>query len=131
MTLLAEIQRVEHALASPAGDPGWRHRVLVRMGALNRAFGEHVVVTEGPDGLYAELVDHAPRLTRGVHVLIREHAGVLASIAELRARAGHPETTIEQVRDWGEDLLRELSRHRQRGADLVCQAYPTDIGAET
>ncbi|WP_422771495.1 hypothetical protein ACN28C_33630 [Plantactinospora sp. WMMC1484] len=29
------------------------------------------------------------------------------------------------------DLLRELFRHRQRGADLVYEAYQPDIGGET
>ncbi|MFB9239771.1 hypothetical protein ACFFWC_30300 [Plantactinospora siamensis] len=131
LTLLADMQGVERALAVPAGDPRWRQRVAARVGALGRAFGEHMVMTEGHDGLYAELLDHAPRLTRGVHVLIREHAVVLDSITALRARLDHPETTIDQIRCWGGDLLRELSRHRQRGADLVYQAYQIDIGGET
>ncbi|MFC7550225.1 hypothetical protein [Plantactinospora sp. GCM10030261] len=130
-TLLTDIQNVERALAAPAGHPMWRQRVSVRLAGLGRAFGEHMVVTEGPDGLYAELLDHAPRLARAVHVLIREHAAVLASVAALRQRVDHPQTTVDEIRTWGGDLLRELSRHRQRGADLVYQAYQIDIGGET
>jgi hypothetical protein len=38
---------------------------------------------------------------------------------------------VELARGWASDLLRELSRHRQRGADLVYEAYATDIGGET
>lgn len=130
-TLSADIQNVERALAAPAGHPIWRQRVGIRLAALGRAFGEHMAVTEGPDGLYAELLDHAPRLARAVHVLIREHAVVLAAIVALRQRVDHAETTVDQIRGWGGDLLRELSRHRQRGADLVYQAYQIDIGGET
>jgi hypothetical protein len=90
-----------------------------------------VVVTEGPDGLYSELLDHAPRLCRGVNILVREHAAIVAAVDALHARVGDPAIAAEQVRSWASDLLRELSRHRQRGADLVYEAYATDIGGET
>lgn len=129
--LLRGIQFFEQALAAPARDPGWRERVSVRLDSLRAAFDEHVVVTEGPEGLYAELLDHAPRLARRVHVLVREHAAVVASMSALDQRARLPETTVEELRTWSSDLLRELSRHRQRGADLVYEAYQTDIGGET
>jgi antitoxin (DNA-binding transcriptional repressor) of toxin-antitoxin stability system len=129
--LLRDIHFFEQAIAAPAGDPDWRHRVSARLGGLRAAFAEHVVVTEGPEGLYAELLDHAPRLSRGVHVLIREHGAVVAAMSALARRARLPEATTEELRGWASDLLREMSRHRQRGADLVYQAYQTDIGGET
>lgn len=129
--LLQSIQSFEQALAAPAGDPAWRDRVAARLHALSSAFAEHVLVTEGADGLYAEVLDYAPRLARRVHVLVREHAAVEAALSALEHRAAMPETTTEQLRSWSGDLLRELSRHRQRGADLVYEAYHTDIGGET
>ncbi|MBF9129304.1 hypothetical protein I0C86_10015 [Plantactinospora sp. S1510] len=129
--LLGEIHLLEQALAAPARDPWWRNRVGDRLGGLRGAFTEHMVVTEGPEGLYAELLDHAPRLTRGVHALIREHAAVEATMAALQRRVDLPEIAVSELRDWTTDLLRELSRHRQRGADLVYEAYQTDIGGET
>jgi hypothetical protein len=130
-TLLHSIQSFERALATPAGDPGWLARVSTRLHALRGAFAEHIIVTEGADGLYAELLDHSPRLARGVHVLVREHAAVAAAMAALQRRVDHPGPTVEELRAWASDLLRELSRHRQRGADLVYEAYETDIGGET
>jgi hypothetical protein len=129
--LLGEIHFLEQALAAPAREPGWRHRVGDRLGGLRGAFVEHMVLTEGPEGLYAELLDHAPRLARGVHVLIREHAAVEATMSALQRRVDLPEITVSELRNWTTDLLRELSRHRQRGADLVYEAYQTDIGGET
>ncbi|GAB3139227.1 hypothetical protein GCM10027290_08020 [Micromonospora sonneratiae] len=129
--LSQDIHLFERAIAAPAGDPGWRPRVSARLGGLRGAFFEHMVVTEGPEGLYAELLDHAPRLARGVHVLIREHAVVAAAMSALQRRVELPEVPIDELRRWAGDLLRELSRHRQRGADLVYQAYQTDIGGET
>ncbi|WP_203864695.1 hemerythrin domain-containing protein [Plantactinospora endophytica] len=129
--LRSEIQFLEQALAAPARDPGWRPRVRSSLGGLRGAFAEHMVVTEGPDGLYAELLDHAPRLARGVHVLIREHVAVVATMAALQRRVDLPEIGVSELRNRATDLLRELSRHRQRGADLVYEAYQTDIGGET
>jgi hypothetical protein len=129
--LLRDTHLLERALAAPAGDPGWRQRVRVRLGGLCGAFAEHVVVSEGPDGRYAELLDHAPRLARAVQLLIREHAVVAATMSDLQRRVDRPEATVEELRDGAGDLLRELSRHRQRGADLVYQAYQTDLGGET
>ncbi|GAB3970405.1 hypothetical protein V1634_23015 [Plantactinospora veratri] len=129
--LLGEIHLLEQALAAPARDPGWRPRVRSSLGGLRCAFAEHMVSTEGPDGLYAELLDHAPRLARGVHVLIREHAAVVDTMSALQRRVDLPEIGVTELRNWATDLLRELSRHRQRGADLVYEAYQTDIGGET
>ncbi|WP_460846814.1 hypothetical protein [Phytohabitans suffuscus] len=130
-TLLRSIQSFERALAAPAGDPAWRPRVSTRLHALRGAFAEHIVVTEGSDGLYAELLDYAPRLARGVNVLVREHAAVAATMSALQGRVDQAGPSVEELRAWSSDLLRELSRHRQRGADLVYEAYETDIGGET
>lgn len=130
-TLLHAIRAVEEALAAPAQEPGWRERVSTRLQSLSAAFADHVMVTEGPAGLYAELLDHAPRLSRRVHGLVREHAAVETALSTLGRRTALPGTTIDELRSWSSDLLRELSRHRQRGADLVYEAYHTDIGGET
>jgi hypothetical protein len=131
VTLLHAIRAVEEALAAPAQEPGWRERVSVRLQTLGAAFADHVMVTEGPAGLYAELLDYAPRLSRQAEGLIREHAAVETALSALVRRAALPGIRIEELRSWTSDLLRELSRHRQRGADLVYEAYHTDIGGET
>ena len=130
-TLLRSIQAFEQAIATPAGEPGWREKASTRLHALRGAFAEHLVVTEGPDGLYAELLDHAPRLFRAVQVLVREHAAIAAAMSNLQRRVDDPDVRVDDVRTWASDLLRELSRHRQRGADVVYEAYATDIGGET
>ncbi|WP_203716183.1 hypothetical protein [Asanoa siamensis] len=129
--LLREIQMFEHAIASPSAEPGWRERFSTRLRTLRGAFAEHIVVTEGEDGLYAELLEHAPRLHNQVRKLIREHAAVAVSMAALQRRADLAGTRVAELRSCGEEILRALSRHRQRGADLVYDAYETDIGGET
>lgn len=129
--LLHGVQLFARALDAAENEPGWRERVRTRLCGLHRAFAEHVVVTEGPDGFYAELLDQAPRLARRIHVLLREHATVTDALSTLRVRVAAPETTVEELRGRGGELLRDLARHRQRGADLVHEAYATDIGGET
>lgn len=129
--LLHSIHLFECALAVPAGDPSWHERVTERVTALRAAVTEHVTVTEGSEGLYTELLYHAPRLAHTVDVLVREHAAMVAAVDTLCVRLDDRTLAVERARGWASDLLRELSRHRQRGADLVYEAYATDIGGET
>ncbi len=127
--LLAGMRRVERALSRPVVEPDWRHVVADGLTAVVSAFADHVSTTEGNDGLYAQLLDPAPRLARGVYVLTREHALLTRAIDAVRQRV--PGTDPDDLRIRAENLMRELSRHRQRGADLVYEAYQTDIGGET
>jgi len=129
--LLGTIHAFERAIAVPSAEPDWRHHVARRLGRLRQAFTDHVEVTEGSDGLYAELLTAAPRLARAVGVLVREHVIVVRTLDTFAQRLDDPSIEVERFRGWASDLLRELSRHRQRGADLVYEAYATDIGGET
>lgn len=125
--LLDAIQSFERALAVAAADPAWRPGVARQLARLRAAFADHVGVTEGAGGLYAGILDDAPRLAHEVDVLVREHADIRATLEALAERV---DTEPERLRAWANDVLREMSRHRQRGADLIYEAYTTDIGGE-
>jgi hypothetical protein len=129
--LLQAIQGLEEAVAAPVRDPSWRERVGHQLGRLRDQLTEHVVITEGPDGLYAALLADAPRLNRPVNALVADHGKLLVRIDSLARRARRPDYPVKAVRDGASRLLSHLSRHRQRGADLVYEAYATDIGGET
>jgi hypothetical protein len=129
--LLQSIQGLEQAVAAPAREPGWRERVGRRLATLRDRLTEHIVITEGPDGLYAELLADAPRLTRPVAGLTADHGHLLVRVDSLARRLHQPDCRVEAIRDGAGELLSRLSRHRQRGADLVYEAYATDIGGET
>jgi hypothetical protein len=129
--LLQAIHAFERAIAGPGADPGWPALARGRLVGLRDQLAEHVVVTEGPDGLYAGLREDAPRLTRSVAGLVAEHEALLAGIDALIRRLGEPVCDVDAAREQAGDLLAALSRHRQRGADLVYEAYATDIGGET
>lgn len=129
-TLLNDVPAIARALAVPAGEPRWRERLILHLGPVRHGFAEHVRVTEGPSGLYAELIDQAPRLDRGVRQLTREHAVIVAALAALQHAAALPEVPPEELRARVGELLRALHRHRQRGADLLWEAYQADLGGE-
>jgi len=130
--LLAAITALERALAAPARDPVWLARVHARADRLASAFDDHVLATEGPDGMYADILRTAPRLNFAVARLVAEHDDARISIIALGKqvddRAGGDRDAIERIREDGTELLARLGRHRQRGADLVFEAYEQDIG---
>lgn len=135
--LRAAMDALESALAAPVG-PGasaaaWAARLQDALHRLYDDVGGHISITEGPDGLYAELAKHSPRLTHAVVGLTEEHADVLRRIEELLTLAdvGDGATAASQARKAGTELLGVLMRHRQRGADLVFEAFGLDIGGET
>jgi hypothetical protein len=130
--LLAAITALESALAAPAGAPVWAARVQARVEQLASAFEDHVHATEGPDGMYADILRTAPRLRFGVDRLATEHddtriaIGSLGKLIDDLTDSGPDE--VGRIREEGLSLLARLVRHRQRGADLVFEAYAQDIG---
>ncbi|MER7415179.1 hypothetical protein ABT346_00070 [Micromonospora peucetia] len=130
-TPLGDLYPLTRALAVAPAEPHWRERVLGGLGPLRQGFAEHVRTTEGPAGLYAELLGQAPRLARGVRLLAREHAAITAALAALQQAAELPDAPVDDLLDRAGYLLRALARHRQRGADLLWEAYETDLGGET
>lgn len=133
--LLESMRALEQALAAPAAGraSAWAERVSVALVELEADFREHVELTEGPDGFYRGVLATAPRLSSSVTGLIAEHAQIKDIVENLltsaSGRSGGGD--VDGIRDTATALLARLSRHRQRGADLVYEAYETDIGGET
>jgi hypothetical protein len=131
--LLDMMRRLELAVALPSSHPNAHREVVDAVRSVRSAFADHRRATEGSAGLYAGLLDSAPRLSRAVDELIDDHASISAVAEELdtRAAAGRVGNEVDWLRQRAGDLLRDLARHRQRGADLVYEAYATDLGGET
>jgi hypothetical protein len=132
--LRESISALENALAAPpvAGRMNWVQRVQAALVELSADFREHIDITEGPDGLYRGVIKSSPRLSDAVAGLTREHALIMGQVDALLARVTTPDAveTVDRVRDLGTALLGRLVRHRQRGSDLVFEAYEVDIGGE-
>ena len=133
--LRESMSALEGALAAPAAGDGrrWAQRVHVAAVELAGDFREHVEITEAPDGLYREVLTTSPRLSEAVNALTREHVLIRGQVESLLARVAPSEGSgdVGRVRDLGTALLGRLVRHRQRGTDLVFEAYEFDIGGET
>jgi hypothetical protein len=111
----------------------WSESVQVALTDLSADLGAHIAITEGPGGLHRDVMEVAPRLCHAVDRLARQHVEISAMLDRLTSRAQHVTTIpdVEDVRCLGAAVLDRLARHRRRGADLVFEAYATDIGGET
>ena len=137
LSLRQAIAGLEQALGAAATgeEPGAR---LERLGGalahLHEVFAVHVRMTEAAGGLYEEILENAPRLANRVKRFKREHADITATIrrgiAETQAAAGDA-GRVEALHDHAVRLLADLVRHRERGLDLVYEAYHVDIGGES
>ncbi|MEP7019756.1 MAG: hypothetical protein ABI808_03825 [Pseudonocardiales bacterium] len=124
--------RLERALAAPAVGRAvvWGELVHAVLIELAEDFKEHIEVTEGTDGLHQAILAGDLRLANGVNALAVEHSQIAGEIDDLVAGTEAPVTTAdaEDARRRATVLLGRLARHRQRGADLIYEAYQTDIG---
>lgn len=126
------IAMLRTALADPVDSPVvWGERVQQEVARLALDFVEHIDVTEGVGGLHQNIIESAPRLRHAVDVLTGEHDEIEVEIAELAQAAEAPVMArdVEPIRVRGTILLDRLIKHRQRGADLVYEAFEHDLGA--
>lgn len=132
--LRESMNALEYALAAPSAISRvrWAERVHVALVELSADMREHISITEGADGLYRELRTKAPRLADAVARLTSEHVLICDQLEDLLAHLGQDgvDHDVGSVREQGTVLLGDLVRHRQRGSDLVYEAYQVDIGGE-
>ncbi|HJQ76467.1 MAG TPA: hypothetical protein VJ948_04300 [Acidimicrobiia bacterium] len=122
------MQRLESSVARASGQDDWAvvvgHALKVMLDALQR----HVIETEADDGLLAEVVDRAPNLAPDVATFRKDHDDLLHSCraaSELVANQSAPAEIRRKVLS----LLGRLAIHRQRGAELLFDAYNVDLAA--
>jgi hypothetical protein len=134
-TLHDAIVQLEMAISSPAAGrvEEWSSQVTKDMVGVRDAFDQHVIVTEKPGGLYEEIMERAPRLVGTVGRLREEHPSIDGSIGTLLTKleadeVGGDEWPLDRARDDLQRLIGSVVRHRQKGADLVWEAYNVDIG---
>jgi hypothetical protein len=126
---------LERAIAAPS--PGrvdaWVIGVRDALEALREVVDRHIFATEAPGGFLDELVEEEPRLANQAQRLREEHGemvdAISAALARLRARPSFAtDEWVDAMRDRLAVLMALLARHRQRGADLVYEAYDVDLG---
>lgn len=126
------LDALERALAAPARgrEVVWGEAVHAAVVAVADDFGAHVEVTEGPGGLHQAILTGDLRLANAVEALTAEHGQLAEEVATLVADSRAPVTPndVDDLREGATRLLGHLLRHRQRGADLIYEAYATDVG---
>jgi len=121
------VSLVEIAAASPAGEPGWHKRLGSALQVLGDALEHHVTEVEGDGGLLGQLAVDEPRLINQITQLRDEHP-VLSSQVAKAAKTAADEAAADELRLVVLDTLFAIVGHRQRGADVVYEAYNVDIG---
>jgi hypothetical protein len=123
---------LEAALAAPARgrEMVWGEATHAALVMIADDFSAHVEVTEGPGGLHQAILAGDLRLANAVEALTAEHGQIAEEIASLVADSQAPVTPedVDGLREGATRMLGHLVRHRQRGADLIYEAYATDVG---
>ncbi len=125
---------LEDALATPVGDgKKWRLRVAMAIDHATIRIEEHAKQTEAKGGFLDKVIQEDPRLQRRVNQLKVDHERLEKEVDALRLAISVvdddriPDEAVN-IRNQAIDLLGQLTRHRQRGADLIYEAYQVDIG---
>lgn len=125
---------LEDALATPIGEGAkWLLRVTMAVDHAARRIDEHVCETEQPGGFFDTVVREAPRLHKRVTQLKVDHERLEKEVDALRTAIALVEDDeladqANTLRNQAIELLGQMTRHRQRGADLIYEAYQVDIG---
>jgi hypothetical protein len=124
------MQRVELAAAAPAARESWIPELAAHLRQLDSAFDSHIRDVQAPLGLLDRILDQAPRLQRSVEASKADHAAVSEVIKHAVSLVGTEDAAdrVEEVREATMTALLALARHRQKGADLIYDAYDVDIG---
>lgn len=125
---------LEAALAVPPGDlAGWLAGVERSLGRVAQALAEQRAEYTGPEGIFARVLEQAPRLQHEVERVRAEQdriaAEVVEALAAVRHSAGDDTTIVGRVRDECLDIFKTVSRFRHDSSDLLHGAYEVDIGA--
>jgi hypothetical protein len=129
--LRESVAAVDLALEAPIAKGGmWRERVRAALAELAHDFDDHVALTESAGGIYDRARRSAPRLSARVDRLLAEHRDLREAIHGYLAVLEHAGTVADLplFREELTVLMGRLVRHRQKGGDLVYEAYDVDLG---
>jgi hypothetical protein len=114
-----------------APEATWLTAIGVALDGLVDAWDEHVVFTEGPDGLFEELLVDSVEVAPEIDRLRRDHEALIAHVTRARELltspgAGPDDTRILLALT---GISKLVDQHRRRGADLLYRVYSVDLAA--
>ena len=109
----------------------WIVAVGVALDGLADAWEEHVAFTEGPDGLFEELLSETLEIASEIDRLRRDHEALEAHVARARELLAQPSAGPEDTRVLLvlTGIAKLVDQHRRRGADLLYRVYSVDVSA--
>ena len=109
----------------------WLVAVGVALEGLADAWHEHVVFTEGPGGLFEELLDVSYEVAPEVDRLRRDHEVLVAHVARARELLASPGAGPDDTRILLSltGIAKQVDHHRRRGSDLLYRVYSVDLSA--
>lgn len=105
----------------------WNRTVVAALTELRAALARHAEFTEGPDGLFAEIKEEAPRLLHRVERLEAEHGDLENDVDRCAGDLADADTAGAEASVAA--VVAAFERHVHRGADLVYDAYNVDISS--
>ena len=98
---------------------------------LGAAWHEHVLFTEGPDGLFEELLGDSLEVAPEVDRLRRDHEVLEAHMTRTRELLAAPSAGPDDTRLLQSltGIAKQVDQHRRRGADLLYRVYSVDVSA--
>lgn len=126
------MQALERTAARPSGQAQWADDLAERIHRLQVALNNHIAEVEPANALLDQITAQAPRLQRRV-VETKQHHIVLSDLIQrllqsVAAAKTADRMPVDSLRDSVVEVLTEMTRHRQDGADLIYDAYAIDIG---
>jgi len=109
----------------------WITAVHVAMNGLAEAWEEHVSFTEGPDGLFEDLLDDSVEVAPEIDRLRRDHEALLTHITRARELLAQPSAGPDDTRVLLAltGIAKLVDQHRRRGSDLLYRVYSVDLSA--
>jgi hypothetical protein len=109
----------------------WLVAVRVALDGLADAWHEHVAFTEGPNGLFEELLDDSVEVAPEIDRLRRDHEVLDSQIARVRQLLASPDAGPDDTRILLAltGITKLVDHHRRRGADLLYRVYSVDLSA--
>jgi hypothetical protein len=117
--------------APPPASEAWLADVGAAVDGLADAWHLHVAFTEGPDGLFEELLDDSVEVAPEIDRLRRDHEVLDARMDRARELlavdgAGPDDTKLLMLL---QGIAKQVDQHRRRGADLLYRVYSVDLSA--
>ncbi len=114
-----------------ANPDAWLVAIGVALEGLADAWHDHVTFTEGPGGLFEELLEETYEVAPEIDRLRRDHEVLIAHVVrarELLASDGAgPDDTRILLSLTG--IAKLVDQHRRRGSDLLYRVYSVDVSA--